>query len=198
MIVPKRCALIVLACVFAAAAAPRAQVTFDRLVRAAQEPHNWLSYSGGYFSQRYSELAQITPENARNLELAWVYQLNSREPTSTRFEATPLVVDGIMYIVQAPNDIVALDAAERQTVLDLFVHPVAAGAPLLRPGESRRGDTRRSAVHGHHRRPSGRGRREKRPARSGTRPSCRPEAGYAFTLGSAGREGQGDRRSRRR
>ena len=38
--------------VLAAAASLQAQVTFDRLVRAAQEPHNWLSYSGGYFSQR--------------------------------------------------------------------------------------------------------------------------------------------------
>lgn len=87
-----------------------AQVTFDRLVRASQEPHNWLSYSGGYFSQRHSELAQITPENVKNLESAWIYQLNSREPTSTRFEVTPLVSDGIMYIVQPPNDIIALDA----------------------------------------------------------------------------------------
>ena len=43
-----------------------AQVTFDRLVRASQEPHNWLSYSGGYFSQRYSELTQITPDNVNN------------------------------------------------------------------------------------------------------------------------------------
>src|SRR5918999_6605366 len=87
-----------------------AQVSFDRLVRAAQEPYNWLSYSGGYFSQRYSELTQITPDNVKNLEPAWIYQLTSREPTSTRFEVTPVVVDGIMYIVQPPNDIIALDA----------------------------------------------------------------------------------------
>ena len=94
----------------AAAASLDAQVSFDRLVRASQEPHNWLSYSGGYFSQRHSELTQITPANVKNLESAWIYQLNSREPTSTRFEVTPLVVDGIMYIVQPPNDIIALDA----------------------------------------------------------------------------------------
>ncbi len=94
----------------AATASLHAQVTFDRLVRAAEEPHNWLSYSGGYFSQRHTELALITPDNVRNLESAWIYQLNSREPTSTRFEVTPVVVDGVMYIVQPPNDIIALDA----------------------------------------------------------------------------------------
>ncbi len=87
--------------------AAHAQVTFDRLLRSDQEPHNWLSYSGGYLSHRHSGLRQITPENARNLELRWVFQAQSLE----KFEATPLVVDGVMYVTQAPNDIVALDAA---------------------------------------------------------------------------------------
>jgi alcohol dehydrogenase (cytochrome c) len=88
-----------------------AQVTFDRILKAKQEPQNWLTYSGGVYSQRHSELTQITPENVKNLELAWMYQLQSREPTNTRFEVTPLVVDGVMYMVQPPNDVIALDAA---------------------------------------------------------------------------------------
>jgi len=84
-----------------------AQVSFDRIIRSGQEPQNWLTHSGNYNSQRYSTLSQITPENAKNLELEWLFQARSLE----KFEATPLVVDGIMYTVQAPNDIVALDAA---------------------------------------------------------------------------------------
>ena len=88
----------------------RAQVTFDRILKAKQEPQNWLTYSGGVYSQRHSELTQITPENVKNLEMSWMYQLQSREPTNTRFEVTPLVVDGVMYIVQPPNDVIALDA----------------------------------------------------------------------------------------
>jgi alcohol dehydrogenase (cytochrome c) len=100
----------VLAIIFAAMATLHAQVGFDRLVRAVQEPQNWLLYSGGYFSQRHTDLSQITPENVKNLEVAWIYQLSSREPTSTRFEVTPVVADGIMYMVQPPNDIIALDA----------------------------------------------------------------------------------------
>jgi alcohol dehydrogenase (cytochrome c) len=84
-----------------------AGVTFDRLLHASQEPQNWLTYSGTFASQRYSSLNQIRPDNVGTLELQWVFQARSLE----KFEATPLVVDGVMYTVQAPNDVVALDAA---------------------------------------------------------------------------------------
>jgi alcohol dehydrogenase (cytochrome c) len=83
-----------------------AQVSFDRLLNADKEPHNWLTYSGSMMSQRYSPLTQVTPQNVKNLELQWVFQARSLE----KFEATPLVLDGILYTVQAPNDVVALDA----------------------------------------------------------------------------------------
>ena len=83
-----------------------AQVSFDRLREAARESHNWLTYSGGYFSQRHSELDQITPANVGDLELQWVYQA----PVFGPWQATPVVVDGVMYVSQRPNDIVALDA----------------------------------------------------------------------------------------
>jgi len=83
-----------------------AQVSFERILNAAKEPQNWLTYSGSAQSQRYSGLTQITPDNVKNLEQQWVFQAHSLE----HFEATPLVVDGVMYTVQAPNDIVALDA----------------------------------------------------------------------------------------
>ena len=82
------------------------QVSFERLRDAAVEPHNWLTYSGGYFSQRYSELDQIAPENVDDLRLQWVYQT----PIAGTWQSTPLVVDGVMYLTQRPNDIVALDA----------------------------------------------------------------------------------------
>ena len=83
-----------------------AQVTFERLLNADQEPQNWLTYSGGYSSTRHSGLDQITPANVDDLELKWVFQARSLE----NFTATPLVVDGIMYVTQPPNDVVALDA----------------------------------------------------------------------------------------
>ncbi|HZR24175.1 MAG TPA: PQQ-dependent dehydrogenase, methanol/ethanol family [Vicinamibacterales bacterium] len=83
-----------------------AQVTPDRLQNAAREAKNWLLYSGGYFSNRYSPLTQISPANVKNLELAWMYQA----AVAGAWQTTPLVVDGIMYLTQRPNDVVALDA----------------------------------------------------------------------------------------
>jgi len=81
-------------------------VTYDRLANAAKEPQNYLIYGGDYFSNRFSPLTQITPTNAKNLSLSWVYQ----SAVSGSWESTPLVVDGIMYVTQRPNDVVALDA----------------------------------------------------------------------------------------
>ena len=84
-----------------------AQVTFDRILNAEREPQNWLSYSGTVDNQRYSLLDEIDTRTVGELELQWVWQARSLE----KFEATALVVDGILYTVQAPNDVVALDAA---------------------------------------------------------------------------------------
>ena len=83
-----------------------AQVTSDRLLHATNEPQNWLVYSGSYASQRFSQLKQVDPANVKNLELKWVFQAQSLQ----KFETTPLVVDGIMYLTQSPNDVVAVDA----------------------------------------------------------------------------------------
>jgi alcohol dehydrogenase (cytochrome c) len=82
-------------------------VSYERLLNAAKEPHNYLTYGGDYFSTRFSQLTQITPANVKNLNLAWVYQA----PVSGSWQPTPLVIDGIMYLTQRPNDVVALDAS---------------------------------------------------------------------------------------
>ncbi len=81
-------------------------VSYERLLNAAKEPQNWLTYSGTYLSQRHSLLTQIDPTNVKNLEQKWIYQTQMFGP----WQATPLVVDGIMYVTQRPNDVVALDA----------------------------------------------------------------------------------------
>src|SRR5437667_8578946 len=106
-----------------AAGSLQAQVSSDRIVRSSQEPQNWLTHSGNYNSQRYSALSQITPENVKNLEVQWVFQARSLE----KFEATPIVADGIMYTVEAPNNIVALDAATGR-VFWTFTHTPAQTA----------------------------------------------------------------------
>ena len=80
-------------------------VTFDRLVNAAAEPHNWLMYWGDYRGTHYSALDQITGANVRDLRAAWTFPM----PGDSVLEATPLVVDGVMYTTQ-PGVVVALDA----------------------------------------------------------------------------------------
>jgi alcohol dehydrogenase (cytochrome c) len=88
-----------------------AQVSFDRLLHADREPQNWLTYSGTITGQRYSLLTQITPANVKNLELQWVLQTRAPAEPTSKYESTPLVVDGVMFTVQPPNVVVALDAA---------------------------------------------------------------------------------------
>lgn len=90
----------------AVAQSPSGPITFQRIQNSNREPQNWLTYSGNNMGQRYSLLTQITPQNAKDLEMAWLWQARSVE----KFEATSIVVDGILYTVQAPNDVVALDA----------------------------------------------------------------------------------------
>ena len=82
-------------------------VTWERLVNAADEPENWLMYSGTLDSQRFSGLDSIHNRNVGGLELKWAYQI----PEIDRAETTPLVVDGVMFITEAPSNVVAVDAA---------------------------------------------------------------------------------------
>src|SRR5262249_26558106 len=78
----------------------------DRLLSAGKEPQNWMIYGGDYSSNRYSGLTQLTPSNVKSLGLAWAYQ----SPNTGSWQSTPLVVDGVMYLTQRPNDVIAIDA----------------------------------------------------------------------------------------
>jgi len=66
---------------------------------------NWTSYNGDYTGRRYSSLREINPENVTQLRASWVFHPGNSE----KLEATPVVVDGIMYVTSA-NDAFALDA----------------------------------------------------------------------------------------
>ena len=114
-----------LSSLFCTAASLSAQVTFERILHADREPQNWLTYSGTMQSQRHSSLSQINTANVKNLETQWVFQARSLE----KFEATPLVVEGVMYTVQAPNDIVALDAATGSVFWVYSYKPSPAARP---------------------------------------------------------------------
>jgi alcohol dehydrogenase (cytochrome c) len=102
----RRVALTIPLILVALSGAIDAQVTYDRLLRAADEPQNWITYSGGYAGQRHSPLTQITPGNVKNLELKWILP----NQVFGAWQSSPIVVDGIMYVTQRPNDVLAVDA----------------------------------------------------------------------------------------
>src|SRR5215472_977258 len=81
------------------------QVTYERILRADTEPGNWLTYSGNYSSHRYSRLEQIRTGNVARLRPVWIHQIDALH----KFESTPLVADGIMYVSVPPSNISALD-----------------------------------------------------------------------------------------
>jgi len=82
-------------------------VTWERLLNAKDEPENWLMYSGTLDSQHFSGLDQVHNRNVGDLELKWAYQI----PQLDRAETVPVVVDGVMFITEAPSNVVAVDAA---------------------------------------------------------------------------------------
>ena len=92
-----------------------AGVTADRIARARSEPHNWLTYHGAYDAQRFSPLTGIDTSNVSRLRPAWTFQhpiISLVASLATYgFEATPLVVDGVMYVSGFDGYVWALDAA---------------------------------------------------------------------------------------
>tara|TARA_B100001123_G_scaffold1412_1_gene2016 strand:+ start:26049 stop:27713 length:1665 start_codon:yes stop_codon:yes gene_type:complete len=86
--------------------AQTSDVSYERILGATEEPENWLTYNGTYSSQRYSLLDQINPSNVGDLELKWMLQ----NQVFGAWQSNPIVVDGIMYVTQRPNDVMAVDA----------------------------------------------------------------------------------------
>ena len=61
---------------------------------SAQIKSDWPMYNGDYTGKRFSGLAQITPQNVAHLQAQWVFHTK----TPGVLEATPVVVNGIMYV----------------------------------------------------------------------------------------------------
>ncbi|MBS0393167.1 MAG: PQQ-dependent dehydrogenase, methanol/ethanol family [Proteobacteria bacterium] len=89
-----------------ASSSVHAQVTFERIVGAAGEPQNWLTYSGRYAGWRHSDLRGIDAGNVSRLSMQWAFQVADLG----QFETTPLVVDGILYGTGQNDRAFAIDA----------------------------------------------------------------------------------------
>jgi quinohemoprotein ethanol dehydrogenase len=82
-----------------------AAVDGSRIIAADSEPGNWMSTGRDYGEQRYSPLTQLSSGNVDQLSLAWYADID----TSRMQEATPIVVDGAMYVSTAWSHVKAFD-----------------------------------------------------------------------------------------
>ena len=87
------------------------RVPFDELATTAQPQMDWLNYSGSYSSTRHSALTRVNRDNAGNLALRWMVQLDT-----DKIEGSPVVRDGILFITLPPAIVVALDATNGQRI----------------------------------------------------------------------------------
>ena len=92
----------------AAQQASSSMITGRDLLAGLTNSARWLTYSGDYNSQRHSPLTQITPENVRRLTAQWTFQAETMA-LNRGFEATPLAVDGVLYVTGSNNYAWALD-----------------------------------------------------------------------------------------
>ena len=70
---------------------------------------DWPAYGHDAGGSRYSPLGQITGANVAGLQLAWVYRTGDMLAARGRFETTPIVVDGTLYLSTSLDRVVALD-----------------------------------------------------------------------------------------
>jgi quinohemoprotein ethanol dehydrogenase len=90
-----------------ATAAPAGQVDGARIV-ASENNAEWLSYGRTYSEQRFSPLTQVNRDNVTTLGLAWYHEFDANSDRG--MEATPLIVDGVMYVTTSWSRVHALDA----------------------------------------------------------------------------------------
>ena len=81
-------------------------VNAKRLFNADAEPENWLAHGRTNDEQRFSPLKQINSDNVKELGLAWFFDF----PTRRGLEATPIVVDGVIYVAGSWSMVFAFDA----------------------------------------------------------------------------------------
>ncbi len=83
------------------------EIDDQRIIKHADEPGNWLAHGRTYDERRFSPLTQIDRTSVRRLGLAWQQDMGTRRAQ----EATPIVVDGVMFLTSAWSRVFAFDAA---------------------------------------------------------------------------------------
>jgi alcohol dehydrogenase (cytochrome c) len=79
------------------------------LLRGLAAPSRWLMHSGDYTSKRHSPLTQITPANVARLSPLWTFDTGLGFGRNAKFEATPIAIDGTLYVTGLLNHAWAID-----------------------------------------------------------------------------------------
>jgi len=93
----------------------------DEMLRN-QDPGDWLMVRRNYQGWSHSPLTQITRDNVKELQLAWVWGMNEGQTN----EPTPLVHNGVVYLTNTMNVVQALDAKTGDLIWENHVGPNAA------------------------------------------------------------------------
>jgi alcohol dehydrogenase (cytochrome c) len=96
------------AAIAALAASLASPAAADVAKAALENPNDWPQYHRTYNAWRYSPLDQINKGNVKKLKVAWIHQPGV---ITHGLQATPIVIDGVMYSIAADNNVFALDAA---------------------------------------------------------------------------------------
>src|SRR6266446_3113645 len=91
-----------------------AEVTPERLLNPDREPHNWLMNHRTYDGQRFSPLARINKGNVKSLKLAYAVAIGGTA-IGENLQATPLVEDGFMYVVDLWGIVYKIDVRSGDT-----------------------------------------------------------------------------------
>jgi alcohol dehydrogenase (cytochrome c) len=102
------------------------QVGSERLQVAGTKTDEWLTYSGSYNGWRHAPISEITPATVAQLRIRWIKQFDIQD---SNIEATPLVVDGTIFIAPDPEHVLALDAKTGDVFWE-YKRPIPAGSDL--------------------------------------------------------------------
>lgn len=103
----------IIICLFISLSLTQADAVFGQGI-----DREWPAYGGDPGGMRHAALSRITPENVKQLKVAWTYRTgeleyyrNNDAAEKAAFEATPLMVEGVLYLSTPSNRVIALDAA---------------------------------------------------------------------------------------
>jgi alcohol dehydrogenase (cytochrome c) len=91
------------------AQSPPAPIDSKDLLNGLANPARWLVHSGDYASTRHSPLKQITPDNVGRLAPLWSFETGLGLGRQAKFEATPIAIDGTLYVTGLYNNAWAID-----------------------------------------------------------------------------------------